>query len=91
MKEYILTPALTPASGLKPLPFGAKKSQVFKMYPRTPERIIRSTIHHAQLEINPKNLPEEELIKSHWVNQKVLKRIIEIEGIPAGYEADFRK
>ena len=90
MNEYKTKPALTPASGLKPLPFGAKKSQVFKMYPRTPERMLRSTIHHAQKEINPKNLPEEELIKTQWVNQKVLQRIIEIEGPPAGYEPEFR-
>lgn len=81
----------TSSSTLKPLPFGAKKSLVFKMYPSTPENTLRSTMHYCQKLLNHKNLPEAELINKQWLSKNVLEEIIKYEGAPAGYEKNFRE
>ena len=73
---------------LKPLPCGAFKRQVLKMYPKTPENIIKDTIHYSQVLCNP-HLSEKKLRDKQWLSRRVLEKIIEIEGPPSGYEERF--
>lgn len=69
---------------LKVLPCGAFKRQVFKMYPKTPERELRENILYCQKEIYP-HKSEKELKNKQWLNRKVLQELVKYEGVPEGY------
>lgn len=68
----------------KLLPCGAFKRQVFKMYPKTPEKTLREDILYCQQMVYP-HKSEEELKNKQWLNRKVLKKIVEIHDAPEGY------
>lgn len=80
---------MTEQKALKLLPCGATKKEVFKMYPKMPDSKIRKTIHYCQEACNP-HLSEKEIKHSQWLSRNVIKRIVEIEGVPAGYENRFK-
>lgn len=70
---------------LKPMPCGAFKRQIFKMYPKTPESDIRASILYCQKEVFP-HKSEKELKNKQWLSQPVLKELIRYEGVPDGYQ-----
>lgn len=74
---------------LKMLPCGAKKKQVFKMYPLMPESRLRNTIHYWERHFSP-HLSEKEIKNAQWVSRNVLEKVVDTEGVPAGYQFKFK-
>ncbi len=75
---------------LKPLPFGAFKGEVFKMYPRTPDETLREVMLYCQQIVYP-HLTEKKLKNAQWLSRPVIELIIKYEGPPFGYQKKFRE
>lgn len=76
---------------LKPIPTSLKKTQIVKMYHPIPENTIRNHINEIifdnrkDLKCN-KDKTRKKIISSQYVWRNELLELIEILGLPKGYE-----
>lgn len=75
---------------LKKLPCGATKAQVFDMYPTESDSYLRKLMQGIQVENNP-HLPEEKARNRQRLNRKELEKVIDVMGVPRGYENSFKE
>lgn len=73
---------------LKNLPCGATKSQVLEMYPRESEAYLKKLMQSIQIENNPQ-LPETMIKNRKRLNRKEVEVLVDVLGIPRGYENKF--
>ena len=73
---------------LKLLPCGAKKSLIFKMYPRESEKSLRELIQAIQIEVRTYLTPEKARLRQ-TLNRREIEKIIEHMGTPRGYQNKF--
>lgn len=80
---------MTEQTQKKLLPCGAFKREIYAMYPKTPDSVIRDAIFEAQKAIYP-DKDEKKLKNGQWLRRNVVEKIIELEGVPAGYQNKFK-
>ncbi|MDX1784076.1 MAG: hypothetical protein R3361_07955, partial [Aequorivita vladivostokensis] len=73
----------------KLLPCGAWKREIFAMYPKAPDSVIRDAIFEAQSICYP-NKDAKKLKNGQWLSREVVQKIIDLEGVPAGYQNKFK-
>lgn len=69
---------------LKPLPWNPKKQQILNMYPDLSEKQLRKEMHiiiRANRKLHPK-----EKIKDHRLYHSEMLELINLIGLPKGYE-----
>lgn len=77
-----------PAS-LKRLPCGATKKQIFEMFPMESETYLRKLMQTIQVENNPHLSPEAAKNRQR-LTRKELEKVIDVTGVPRGYENKFK-
>lgn len=73
---------------LKLLPHGATKSQIFAMYPTESDSYLRTLMQSIQIENNP-HIPADKAKNRQRLSRKEFEMVIEVMGVPRGYENKF--
>jgi len=74
---------------LKLIPCGISKQLVCQWYPNETEKFLRELCQGIQIKNNP-HLSEEKASRRHNLNRNETILIIEVMGVPSGYQNKFK-